>query len=79
MQIITHERVLHTHDVTCIFLKLVSMCKTDFPPFEESSKIGGNKIFISTGYRRGCALFEFDGKSLRQIYTNKNMSNHMNN
>ena len=53
--------------------------RTSFRTNSTTPIVAGNKIFISTGYRRGCALFEFDGKSLRQIYTNKNMSNHMNN
>ena len=37
-----------------------------------------DKIFISTGYRRGCALFQWNGKSLNKIYENKNLSTHMN-
>ena len=40
--------------------------------------IQGNKIFISTGYRRGCALFQWNEKSLNKIYENKNLSTHMN-
>ncbi|MDA7757998.1 PQQ-like beta-propeller repeat protein [Opitutales bacterium] len=40
--------------------------------------IKGDKIFISTGYRRGCALFQWNGKSLKKIYENKNLSTHMN-
>ena len=40
--------------------------------------IKGNKVFISTGYRRGCALFQWNGKFLRKIYENKNLSTHMN-
>ena len=40
--------------------------------------IKGDKIFISTGYRRGCALFQWDGQSLRKIYEIKNLSTHMN-
>ena len=37
-----------------------------------------DKIFISTGYRRGCALFQWNGKSLSKIYENKSLSTHMN-
>ena len=40
--------------------------------------IKGDKIFISTGYRRGCALFQWNGNSLLKIYENKNLSTHMN-
>lgn len=39
----------------------------------------GNEIFISTGYKRGCALFRFENKTLTTVYENKAMSNHMNN
>lgn len=38
----------------------------------------GNRIFISTGYKRGCALFELASGKLRQIYTHRELSNHMN-
>ncbi|MCA9036906.1 MAG: PQQ-binding-like beta-propeller repeat protein [Planctomycetaceae bacterium] len=51
-------------------------------PYETNSTtpiIQGNQIFISTGYDVGCGLFEFDGKSLKRIYSNKNMRNHFNN
>lgn len=36
-------------------------------------------IFISTGYRRGCARFKLTGGKLEPIYENTNLSNHMNN
>jgi outer membrane protein assembly factor BamB len=35
-------------------------------------------IYISSGYNHGCALLRFDGQSLAEIYTNKNMAAHMN-
>ncbi|MSR65832.1 MAG: alcohol dehydrogenase [Pedosphaera sp.] len=38
----------------------------------------GNQIFISTGYKRGCALFELADGKLKQIYTHRELSNHMN-
>ena len=53
--------------------------RTSFRTNSTTPIILGNKIFISTGYQRGCALFEFTGTGLKQIYTNKNLSNHMNN
>jgi outer membrane protein assembly factor BamB len=53
--------------------------RTSFRTNSTTPIIIGNKIFISTGYQRGCALFEFTGNVLKQIYTNKNLSNHMNN
>ncbi len=37
------------------------------------------KLFISTGYNKGCALVSFDGKDLERVYENKSMRNHMNN
>ncbi|MGY8651865.1 MAG: PQQ-binding-like beta-propeller repeat protein, partial [Verrucomicrobiia bacterium] len=53
--------------------------RTSFRTNSTTPIIIGNKIFISTGYQRGCALFEFTGNGLKQIYTNKHLSNHMNN
>ena len=53
--------------------------RTSFRTNSTTPIVIGNKIFISTGYRRGCALFEFTGNSLKQIYNNKSLSNHMNN
>lgn len=53
--------------------------RTSFRTNSITPMVIGNKIFISTGYRRGCALFEFTGTGLKQIYTNKSLSNHMNN
>ena len=53
--------------------------RTSFRTNSTTPIIIGNKIFISTGYRRGCALYEFTGTGLREIYQNKNLSNHMNN
>jgi outer membrane protein assembly factor BamB len=37
------------------------------------------KFFISTGYKRGCGLFQFNGDSFKELYTSREMSNHMNN
>ncbi len=36
-------------------------------------------FFLSTGYKRGCGMFRFDGQTLSEVYTNKNLSNHINN
>ena len=41
--------------------------------------VRGDKIFISTGYRRGCILFQFQGNALNKIYEKKTLSTHMNN
>jgi len=41
--------------------------------------VSGNKIFISTGYNRGCCLLELSNGKLNPLYDNKNMRNHMNN
>ncbi len=37
------------------------------------------KLFISTGYDRGCALLQFDGEKLNLIFETTTMSNHMGN
>ncbi len=39
----------------------------------------GAALFVSTGYDRGCALFEFDGRQLAKRYENLSLSTHMNN
>jgi outer membrane protein assembly factor BamB len=38
----------------------------------------GDKVFLTAGYGKGCALFQFTGDSFRQLWANKDMSNHMN-
>jgi outer membrane protein assembly factor BamB len=53
--------------------------KTAFDTTATTPIIAGNRIFISTGYDRGCALFELAGETLRKIYENKSLCNHMNN
>ena len=40
--------------------------------------IHGDKIFISTGYQRGCALFQWKDEKLHKLYENKVLSTHMN-
>ncbi len=51
-------------------------------PFRTNSTtpiVQENRIYISSAYQVGCGLFEFDGKSLKEIYTSKGMRNHFNN
>ncbi len=38
----------------------------------------GDKVFISSGYDRGCALLKVDGAKITKIWENKNMCNHFN-
>ncbi|MDG1324596.1 MAG: PQQ-like beta-propeller repeat protein, partial [Opitutales bacterium] len=40
--------------------------------------VQGDKIFISTGYQRGCALFQWKEGKLKKLYENKVLSTHMN-
>jgi len=40
--------------------------------------VQGDKLFISTGYQRGCALFQWKDNKLNKIYENKILSTHMN-
>ena len=37
-----------------------------------------DRIFISTGYGRGCALLELEKDQLRRVYAHNKMANHMN-
>ena len=53
--------------------------KTSFDTTATTPIIHGGKIFISTGYDRGCAVFELAGDQLKKSYEHKLLSNHMNN
>jgi outer membrane protein assembly factor BamB len=51
-------------------------------PFETNATtpiVHGASLFVSTGYDRGCALFQFDGMALTKRYEHQLMCNHMNN
>ena len=41
--------------------------------------VAGGKVFISTGYNKGCALFDLADDKLELVYANKKMRNHFNN
>ncbi len=53
--------------------------KTSFDTTATTPIIHEGRMFISTGYDRGCALFELADGALKKRYENKSMSNHMNN
>jgi len=40
--------------------------------------VSGEWIFISSGYRHGCALLRMRGANVERVYENKNMHNHFN-
>ncbi|MCX8157822.1 MAG: PQQ-like beta-propeller repeat protein [Verrucomicrobiae bacterium] len=50
--------------------------KTDWDVNAADPIIVGNKVFISSGYNRGCALLEVKGNQVRTLWENKNMRNH---
>ena len=52
--------------------------KTSFDTNAATPIVVGDKIFVSTGYDKGCALYQFTGDQLNPIYKNKTMRNHMN-
>ncbi len=57
-----------------------SMWRTSFQTNSTTPiAIGDGRLFISTGYDQGCALFRFSEGTLSKIYENKNMCNHMGN
>jgi outer membrane protein assembly factor BamB len=51
--------------------------QTDFATSACTPIVHEGAIFISTGYNRGCALFDLKGGRLAQRYENKAMRNHM--
>jgi hypothetical protein len=53
--------------------------ETQFVTSSTTPIVDGSKLFISTGYRQGCALFELREGKLVTLYQNKVMCNHMNN
>ncbi len=52
--------------------------KTSYDINAATPIIAGERIFISSGYKVGCALLEFTGNSLRELWRNKNMHNQFN-
>lgn len=53
--------------------------ETNFATNSTSPVLVGDKLFISTGYSRGCALLEWQNDGLHAVYETKEMCNHMNN
>jgi outer membrane protein assembly factor BamB len=52
--------------------------RTSFDTSAATPIVVGDQVFISTGYGKGCGLFQFTGSALKQVYANGNMANHMN-
>ena len=48
--------------------------RTQFDTNSTTPIISGNRIFLSTGYDKGCGLFEFTGSALKEIYTSPSMA-----
>jgi len=40
--------------------------------------VSDGNVFLSSGYKTGCALVDVSGKKAKQLWRNKNMSNHCN-
>ncbi len=38
--------------------------------------VSGDRIFISSGYGRGCALLKLEGKALTKVWENRQLNNH---
>jgi len=52
--------------------------KTSYEVNAATPIVSGDKIFISSGYNKGCALLRFDGSSLKPLWENREMRNHFN-
>ncbi len=52
---------------------------TDFVTTAATPIVDGDRIFISSGYKTGCAMYQLADGQLRQLYRNRTMCNHMNN
>jgi outer membrane protein assembly factor BamB len=53
--------------------------ETDYVTTAATPIVFEDKIFISSGYGRGCALLQLKDGKLDLVYSNRNMCNHMNN
>jgi outer membrane protein assembly factor BamB len=52
--------------------------KTNYDVNAADAIVDGDKIFISSGYNSGCALYKFDPSNFIELWRNKNMRNHFN-
>jgi len=52
--------------------------KTSYDINSADPIVDGDKIFISSGYNKGCALLRLSDGNVTQVYTNKNMRNQCN-
>lgn len=52
--------------------------KTQYDVNAADPILDGNKVFISSGYNRGCGLFDISEQPPKVVWENKNMRNHMN-
>jgi outer membrane protein assembly factor BamB len=53
--------------------------KTSFDTNATTPVVQGDKLFVSTGYDKGCVLLQLKGHELAAVYRNKKMRNHINN
>jgi len=50
--------------------------KTSYDVNAATPIVSGDKVFISSGYNRGCALLQFSSNPPKVLWENKNMRNH---
>ena len=52
--------------------------KTNYEINASTPIVSGDKIFVSSGYGKGAALFDFTGSELKYVWQTKKMRNHFN-
>jgi len=52
--------------------------KTSYDINAADTIVSGDKVFISSGYNKGCSLYKIAGDNLTEIWQNKNMRNQVN-
>ncbi len=52
--------------------------KTSYDVNAANPIISGDKMFISSGYNKGCAVFKISSSDFNELWRNKNMRNHFN-
>jgi outer membrane protein assembly factor BamB len=87
--ILKHGETQYVVTLDCDGLRVLKLSDGSQSAFEEWTSpfhtnattpiVDGNRIYLSTAYNVGCGLFEFDGKRLKHLYSNREMRNHFNN
>jgi outer membrane protein assembly factor BamB len=87
--VVTHEETTLIATLDCEGLRIVrardgeEVAFSNWPSrFETNATtpiVDGTRLFVSTGYNAGCAMFDLSDEGLELVQQNRNMRNHFNN